>query len=413
MRLDWQGRAELSQTQGLGQTLQQALHLIALPAPELAETLAAAAADNPFLALRGRAADGGGSPLTDAAVANGPGLLEHVLSRLPRLFPDPADRRIALALAEALDARGWLAEPPETIARARAIPLDRLEAVRRRLQTMDPPGLFARDLADCLAAQLRAEGAFSPLMARLLDHLDLVAGGCRARLARLCGTDAATLAAALADLRRLDPHPGHRFGWTPPPPLRLPDLLLARGPAGWQVASNPDALPRLGLDRALWARLGAADRTGLRPTWDGARRMVTALGLRQRALLAVGRCIVAHQSRALDEGDTALRALTRREIAGTLGMHESTVGRIARHAGFGIAGRTVPFRHFLGRPCATDAAGQPVSRYTVAALIRGWQADPAAGRLDDARIAALLAQQGIHLPRRTISRHRALATATR
>ena len=259
MRLDWQGRAELSQGQGLGRTLQQALRLIALPAPQVAETLAAAAADNPFLALRD---DGGsvGGPIPDAAVATGPGLLEHVLSRLPRILPDPGDRRIAVALVEALDARGWLAESPEAIARSRAVPLDRLEAVRRQLQAIDPPGLFARDLGDCLAAQLRAEGAFTPLMARLLDHLDLVAGGCHARLARLCGTDAATLAAAIRDLRRLDPHPGYRFGWTPPPPPRLPDLLLTRDAAGWQVAPHPDALPRLGLDRALWAQMGAAER---------------------------------------------------------------------------------------------------------------------------------------------------------
>ena len=153
-------------SQKLGQNLRRVVSFLELSNLDLAEALREAAADNPWLRLGPpRAA----AEATPDAEAQGPFLIAHVLDRLPALVPDPADRAIALTLAEALDPAGVLTEPTEEIARRLGRPRRRVEAVLLLLQRIEPRGLFARSLSECLALQLAESGPVPPEMRRVLD----------------------------------------------------------------------------------------------------------------------------------------------------------------------------------------------------------------------------------------------------
>lgn len=412
------GRPELGATigqvqrQALGQTQRLALRLIALSGPDLTETLTDLVAGNPFLVLRRPRLAGASEDAVEALVASGPTLMEHVLGQVPRLVPAPADRPLALALVEALDARGYLAEPLDAIAARCGTTRARAEAVLARMQAIAPEGLFARDLAECLRLQLAAEGALSPEFAALLDNLPLLERGKLGLLATACGVDEARLQTMLRRLRALDPAPGAAFAAPPVRPGALAELVFApAGSGAWQVSLNADGLPGLRLDSGLrQPGQGAA----MAAAWAEARRLHTALTLRNRALLAVGEVIARHQGAALDGPDSALLALTRREIAAACRLHETTVGRLLRHTAARIEGprgpRLVPLARYVGRECAVDARGHPVSRRAVMGLIRDHLdlcGDPAP--LTDADLTSWLAERGIHLARRTVSRYRAAA----
>lgn len=396
MKLHHRPRTEQVQQQRLDQTQQLAVQFLSLPGADLAARLADLAAANRYLrlpAVPARRAD----PVAEAA-ADGPGLLAHVLERLPHLVPDPRDQAPARALVEALDPSGYLAEPPVALARASGWPEPVLRRVLGQLQQIDPPGLFAESLADCLRLQLVAAGETDPGWPALLAHLPLVAEGRLPALAAATGLDPARLPAMLARLRRLNPRPGGQFACDSAPP-RLPELEAQPDPAGgWQVRLCGDASPRPAL-RPLPADAPAAEQARFRD----AARILTAVELRNRALLAVGSEIAARQAAAFDRGPAALLPLTRRDLAAQLGLHETTVGRIVRHAAIRIGGRVQPLSDFLARPPRPGAA---TSAAAVTALIR---ARLAQSPVSDAALAQWLAGQGISVSRRRIAKYRAAA----
>lgn len=393
MELRNRPRALLEQRQRLGLVQRQALALLALPAAELAGQLAEAAGANPFLRMSGGPPRPAADPQNEAA-AQGPSLIAHVLARLPYLLPDPRDRAVALALAEGLDAAGYLAEPVAQTATRLSVPAAEAERALAALQRIEPAGLFARSLAECLRLQLAAEGTLSPAWDMLLARLDWVAEGRHEALAAQCGVSLPELRRMLGELRGLDPKPGSRFSHTPPV-LRLPDLLARRGPHGWEVTLNPEALPAL----ALLPKGQGADRSA----HQAARRMVTALDLRNRAVLAIGARVVAHQTEALDSSPAALRPLTRRDLAAAVGVHETTVSRIVRHAALEASGRIVPLADLLAR---APAPGSDLPRPAIVALLRQRLME---GPATDGALQAWLAGRGVTITRRRVAKYRASA----
>ncbi|SEM64750.1 RNA polymerase, sigma 54 subunit, RpoN/SigL [Gemmobacter aquatilis] len=393
MELQRTARTALHQRQTLSQTLRQAVAFMALPGAELAEQLAQAAEANPYLRLtRPRAT----APAVEIA-ADAPSLIAHVLTQLPLLVPDRRQHPLALALAEALDASGYLVEPLASIALRAGQPEAALAQVLADLQQIEPAGLFARSLAECLSLQLRAENRLDPAFAALLDHLPLLAQGRHADLARLCGVAPDRLATMAAQLRRLDPRPGAGFSFTPPPP-RLPDVTFTETETGWQARLSPDAMPALHLVPRQSGT--SADQ---RRTHHEARRIVTAMDLRNRSLLAVAEAIARHQPEALRHGPAALRPLTRRTLAETLNLHETTIGRIVRHATAQINGTVIPLAAFFARPCNSD---ETACRSQILALM---QQRLTQGPASDATLSRWLAEQGLNVPRRRIAKYRAAA----
>ena len=403
MRIEGSARTVQVQTQRQNQMLLQTLHVVTQSGAELCETLSAEADANPFLTLRWPQ----GRPVPDAGAEetadSGPGLIEHVLAQLPRLVLQAADRPLALGLVEALDANGYLAEPLAMVARRFGVVPDRAEAVLAALQRVEPEGLFARDLGECLALQLRAEAGLTPAYKALLANLELVARGDLPRLAGLCGVDGTVLGVMLAKIRRLEPRPGARFSHSAPI-LRIPDLIFAPAASGWQVALNPEAQPQVALNSGLWARLRGSPSADQTAAWQRARRLATAVEMRNASLLAVGGCLVRRQAKALAGGGLAV--LTRRAVAAEVGLHETTVGRIVRHGAARVGGRVIGLGDLLCRQGAADQNGQAIGRAAVVALIE--ELRQSANRpLSDSRISALLAERGVQLARRTIAKYRA------
>lgn len=393
------------------QALHRAMAILRMDNAAICGLLAAEAADNPCLRVtlpdpaprRGppnwRPQAGGDGTEAERLAAPAPGLHAHVAAQISLIFRIPAERRIAETFLEALEPSGWLGEDLSTLAARAGCPRSVAEAILSRLQQIDPAGLFARSLAECLALQLADQDALSAPMRSLLDHLPLLAAGDMAALRRRCGVDAQSLAEMVARIRRLDPKPGSHFG-DPPDIRRPPDLIVdPSGTGGWQVRLSTDTLPVLALDLTLGS---AAQKTT-------ARWLDRTVGQRNRMLLNLTAHVAARQSAFLAAGPAHLATLTCAEVARALGCHETTVNRLRRGILVATPRGAVPLATFFprGRSPSPERASPPAAavQFILTGLIH---AEPPSRPLTDAALAEALAQKGITISRRMIAHHRSL-----
>jgi RNA polymerase sigma-54 factor len=344
-----------------------------------------------------------------------PNLREHLEQQARLAFSSPSDVAIAAALIAALDAAGRLAEPPEVLAMTLGVALERLEVVRQKMLRFDPTGIFARDLAECLAAQLAERNRLDPAMRALLDNLDRLARRDMRALMEICGVDSADLTDMIAELRRLDPKPGAKFENEPLRPL-IPDVLMRpmlvkSAEAGdWLLEINPEIMPRLLIRRGFHARLavGASRETKsfLSEQLQGATWLVKALEARAQTILRVSAEIVRRQDGFFRHGISHLRPLTLRDIAAEVDLHESTVSRVTSNKSIATPRGIFELRFFFTTALA-GANGETHSaemvRHRVQSLIAG--ENPRQVLSDDA-IAALLQKEGIDIARRTVAKYR-------
>ncbi len=323
-----------------------------------------------------------------------PSLAAHVLAEIRRLRLSPAEMRAAEVLAGALEPSGWLGRPLAALAPEAGLAEPALAAVLARLQTLDPPGLFARDLAECLSLQAAEAGELDTAMQGVLARLPLVAAGRLDRLAAELGVPVETVAARIARLRRYDPKPGARFG-PGHAPLAEPDLTVARGPAGWEVALNRGALPALSI-------APAAGRGGGRA---GAQALIRLVEGRNATLLRVAAEIFRRQSAALDQGFAALAPMTMAEVGAALDLHQTTVSRVVAGAAADTPRGTWWLRALFSGAPGPGAPSAEAIRAHLARLVAG--EDPAAP-LSDAALAGALAPETGPLARRTIAKYRGI-----
>jgi len=401
-------RISIQQTQRLKLTqgLAASIRILRSDALGLARYLEEQAAENPQLVLgrptgqdwlpRWTAALGAADQGAEQAAA-GASLMAHAFGLIAGLRLPAPQARIAEALAEALEPSGWLGRPLTWIATQTGATLPAVEAVLQRLQAeAEPTGLFARNLADCLCLQAIDLGELDAAMIAVLDRLDLVARGDVARIARDSGLPEADIRARIAALRRYDPKPGAAFEPFAAP-LREPDLMATQGPSGWTVAINRSALPSVSLAEGT-GKAGGPGRAE-------ARAILRMVEGRNVTLLAVGQEILARQVAALEQGTRALVPMTMADVAGAVGVHESTVSRV-------VAGTAVdtPRGTWWLRALFTQAAqdGGPAAgalRDRLAQLIAA--EDPAAPLTDDA-LAKALSDSGAPIARRTVAKYRAM-----
>lgn len=391
----------------LGQELQRAMGFMALDNLELARRLEEAAAENPWLTLRLPPALDRGA--LEEVAAEGPSLIAHVLAELPALVPGAGDRRIALALAEELDSSGFLAHPPEEVARRCGMSPARVERVLAALQRIEPRGLFARSLAECLRLQLPEAEARQEAMGRLLGALPALARGGPAALARDSGLDAATVEALLRRLRGLNPRPASGFA-TVATRVQVADLVFSEADGGWRAELNPETTPaaRLADPGAAAVPRGSA----LSRARGEARSLIAALERRNASLLALGRVLAREQAGFLSRGEIAQRVLTMRAVAAELGLHESTVGRMVNSGAAATPAGTLPLRRFFCRAVrragegGAEAVSAPALIARIGQIIAG---EPPEAPLSDAQIAERLAAEGRAVSRRVTAKLRARA----
>ncbi len=339
-------------------------------------------------------------------------LREHLLDQAGVDFADPVDRVIAARLIDLMEDSGYISAPLAELADKLGIDEPRVEAVLKRCQKFDPPGVMARTLKECLTLQLAERDRLDPAMAALLEHLDLLAKRDANALMRLCGVDAEDLADMVAEIRSLDPKPGLAFDGVEAQPV-VPDVLMRLAPdKSWIVELNQDTLPRVLVNTRYLARVSVgnrnkADKEFIAERLHSANWLVKSLHQRAQTILKVSIELVRQQDGFFRHGVRHLKPLVLRDIAAAIDMHESTVSRVTTNKFIATPHGIFELKYFFTSaiPAAGggDAHSAEAVRHHIKTLI---DAEKPAEILSDDRIVELLKAEGIDIARRTVAKYR-------
>lgn len=336
----------------------------------------------------------------------------HLHDQLGAQASDARQAFIAWYLIDQLDEAGYLPVTLREVAGELGIALAEAEAALALVQSLDPTGVGARSLGECLALQAIEADRHDPCMARLLENLDLLARGELARLKRMCGVDDADFADMLAELRSYDPKPGLRFNRGGGDPV-VPDILLAaRADGGWDISLNQATLPRLIVNRSYYVEMrGACDdksaRGWLSDKLADANWLIKALDQRQKTILKVASEIVTQQEGFFRHGVSQLKPLTLRTVAEAIGMHESTVSRVTSNKYLHCPRGTFELKFFFTSGVgAVDGAGGASAEAVKAAIKALIDAEDPKAILSDDTLVDLLKAKGFDLARRTVAKYR-------
>lgn len=324
------------------------------------------------------------------------------------------DRTLVRFLIDALDENGYLATPLEELLEVmpveQEVVLEDLEIALKYLQSFDPVGVGARSPRECLALQLQTmtDDPRCELARRVVDgHLELLAARDFNKIMRLLACDETSLRAAQALIVSLDPHPGARFAALEARYV-IPDVIVKKLRGRWTAYINPDAFPRLRVNR-LYAEILARQRRGngnLSGQLQEARWLIKNVQQRFDTILRVAEAIVERQRQFFEHGEVAMRPLVLREIAEVLGLHESTISRVTSQKYMATPRGIFELKYFFGSHVATDSGGA-CSATAIRALIKQLiLAEDDKKPLSDSQISEILGQQGIVVARRTVAKYR-------
>jgi RNA polymerase sigma-54 factor len=354
----------------------------------------------------------GEAPNLEAYIAAKPSLHEHLLGQLALACSDPVDRMIGHTLVDAIDEIGYLREGVADLADRLGTPAARIEAVLAKIHTFEPSGVGARDLAECLAIQLRERDRYDPAMQVLVANLPLLAKREFPTLRRLCNIDDEDLADMVAEIRRLDPKPGRAFGGGPIQPV-VPDVTVRAGAdGGWHVELNSEVLPRLLVNQTYAAyvskgRVNDADKSFVSQCLQTANWLTKSLEQRAKTILKVSMEIVRQQDAFFAEGVQHLRPLNLKSIADAIGMHESTVSRVTSNKYMSTPRGLFELKYFFTASIAAQSGGQAHSAESVRHKIRLMiERENVANVLSDDAIVTELRGADVDIARRTVAKYR-------
>ena len=389
----------------------------AVQAPAASAPAPAAEADWPVdLAPSWRGADDDEESDRGFSAPDLPTLREHLRSQLSLTNLTGRDRAFVEVLIDALDEDGYLTQPLEEI--AALLPAEaeadaeELAIALRHLQNLEPAGVGARSPRECLSLQIRTmeEDAVRELALEIVEkHLELLAGRDYNRLKSATGAEDEQLRAAQRLIQALNPRPGAVFARVEARYV-IPDVIVRKVRNVWRASLNPEAMPRLRINR-LYAELAAGARAAagghaISSQIQEARWLIKNVQQRFETILRVSQAIIDRQRHFFEHGEVAMRPLVLREIAETLGLHESTISRVTTQKYMATPRGTYELKYFFGSHVATDAGGA-ASSTAIRALIRQLvAAEDARAPLSDARISQILGEQGIVVARRTIAKYR-------
>jgi RNA polymerase sigma-54 factor len=351
-------------------------------------------------------------------------LQDHLRAQLVGLHLEPEDLAAVEVLIESLDGDGYLADTLDDVAErlaemlglddaeAREQLADRLRMGLCMLQSLDPPGVGARSLPECLKLQLKATPrcAARQVALRIAEqYLEPLARRDYKRLAALTGSDEDTVRAAHELIRRCEPKPGRPFS-TAEAHIVVPDVIVRATGRGLSVTLNPDVMPKLRINdlyaQAAKGLRGGHANPGLSSRLQEARWFVKNIQQRFDTILRVSKAIVERQRGFMQHGPIAMKPLVLREIADELGLHESTISRVTTAKYMATPQGTFELKHFFGSSLNTDAGGN-ASSTAVRALIQQFVgAEDARKPLSDNQLSAMLEEQGIQVARRTVAKYR-------
>ncbi len=332
--------------------------------------------------------------------------------QLTLAITDPPRRMIGQYLIDLVDEAGYLGGDLASVAERLGTSVKEVEAVLAILHGFDPPGICARDLAECLTLQLKERNRFDPAMQALMTRLDLLAKRDFATLKKVCGVGDEDLADMIAEVRRLNPKPGLAFGSTVVQPI-VPDVFVRPGPdGGWIVELNSDTLPKVLVNQTYYAEVSATtrqdtDKSYLAECLQSATWLVRALDQRARTILKVANEIVRQQDGFFAHGVEHLRPLNLKTVAEAISMHESTVSRVTANKYMATSRGIFELKYFFTSAIAASHGGAAHSaeavRYRIKQLI---DAETSADVLSDDTIVDKLREAGIDIARRTVAKYR-------
>jgi len=383
---------------------------------EAAEPVARAAGAEPAAYSEWASVGAGGRDDSDynleAFVSAETNLTGHLADQLHLAIADPAQRMIGQYLIDMVDETGYIAGDLAEVADKLGPPLAEVEAVLEILQTFDPSGVCARNLAECLAIQLKERDRYDPAMQALIAHLDLLAKRELSALKKLCGIDDADLADMIAEVRALNPKPGLAFGSTVVQPI-VPDVFVRPRPDGsWAVELNSDTLPKVLVDQTYFAEVSKtaqrpADKTYLNECLQNATWLIRALDQRAKTILKVATEIVRQQDGFFAHGVQHLKPLNLKTVADAIGMHESTVSRVTANKYMATNRGIFELKYFFTSAISSADGGEAHSAEAVRHRIRQMiDAEAAADVLSDDTIVEKLRGAGIDIARRTVAKYR-------
>ncbi|MCG3735835.1 RNA polymerase factor sigma-54 [Vibrio cincinnatiensis] len=341
-------------------------------------------------------------------------LQDYLLWQLDLTPFSDTDRSIAYAIIDAIDDYGYLTTTLEDLLdnfNREEVELDEVEAVRKRIQQFDPLGVASLNLQDCLLLQLATYPENTPWLneAKMLlrDYIDLLGNRDFKQIVKESKLKEEDLREILQLIQELDPRPGSRISQEHAEYV-VPDVSVYKERGKWQVSINPDSVPRLKINQqyASLARGNNADSNYIRSNLQEAKWLIKSLESRNETLLKVAKCIVEHQHDFFEYGEEAMKPMVLNDVAQAVEMHESTISRVTTQKYMHTPRGIFELKYFFSSHVSTDNGGECSSTAIRALIKKLVAAENPAKPLSDSKIAALLADQGIQVARRTIAKYR-------
>ena len=353
-------------------------------------------------------------------------LQDHLREQLSGMRLPPLDAAAVMVLIESLNDDGYLADTLEDIAEQLAGSRDdradqrdellaQLRCGLRWLQSMEPTGVGASDLAECLTLQLRTQARSEAQAIAIIvckQHLELLARRDLKKLMAATGADEDLLREAQALIVALEPKPGRQFTRAEAN-IVIPDVMVQKSGRGWKVVLNPDVMPKLRINdlyaNAIRQQRGAAangSSAGLTSRLQEARWFMKNILQRFDTIQRVSQAIVGRQKNFFTHGAIAMKPLVLREIADELGLHESTISRVTTAKYMSTPFGTFELKYFFGSSLNTEAGGNASSTAVRALIKQIVAAENPAKPLSDSQISQMLEEQGIQVARRTVAKYR-------
>ncbi|NAW67761.1 RNA polymerase factor sigma-54 [Vibrio sp. V27_P1S3P104] len=340
-------------------------------------------------------------------------LHDYLLWQLDLTPFSDTDRSIAYAIIDAIDDYGYLTTSLEELLENfnSDVELDEIEAVRKRIQQFDPLGVGSLHLQDCLLLQLATYPEHTPWLAEakmlLTDYIDLLGNRDFKQIIKESKLKEEALRDTLQLIQQLDPRPGNQISQEHAEYV-VPDVSVYKERGKWQVSINPDGVPRLKINQqyASLARGNNADSNYIRSNLQEAKWLIKSLESRNETLLKVAKCIVEHQHDFFEYGEEAMKPMVLNDVAQAVEMHESTISRVTTQKYMHTPRGIFELKYFFSSHVSTDNGGECSSTAIRALIKKLVAAENPAKPLSDSKIAALLADQGIQVARRTIAKYR-------
>ena len=348
----------------------------------------------------------------DDFAANETSLREHLSAQLSLALTKPAERLVGQYLIDMIDDAGYIAPGFDALSLKLGAPHGMIEDVLQKLQSFDPPGVFARSLSECLAIQLKDQNRFDPLMEALLANLHLLAARSLSALRKAVGCDMDELADMIQEIKRLNPKPGLKFGAVHVQSV-VPDVIVrSASDGGWLVELNSDTLPRVLVNRQYFTRVSKTagpgkDKDYLLDCLQTANWLIKSLDQRARTILRVAEEIVRQQDGFFMYGVQHLRPLNLKTVADAIAMHESTVSRVTSNKYVATPRGIFELKYFFTSAIASAEDGEAHSseavRHRIKQMIDGETPDEV---LSDDRLVEKLHAEGVDIARRTVAKYR-------